>query len=208
MIAKTTLCAEIHVQRNYKYTSSLKNCDIRWVLSNELNLVLLWQDLSLVGRWFQSLGAAKTGDQCCIKDRSDTLLAYHSRDFIGYIVSKFYWFSFALQKIYQKICQKIHRHVLRLAREWTLHCAGVPLPSKYCVDTHHHTQGQSRISGKIKWRWHSVIHKPQSVTSDLQAKTNCAVTRAHKRAPLIPSLDSEYLSAIILFIPAHKIINH
>ena len=37
---------------NYKYTSSLKNCDIRWVLSSDLNL-LKWQDLSLVGRWFQ-----------------------------------------------------------------------------------------------------------------------------------------------------------
>ena len=29
------------------YTSSLKNCDIRWVLSSDLNLVILWQDLSL-----------------------------------------------------------------------------------------------------------------------------------------------------------------
>ena len=56
-IAKTTLCAEIHVQCNYKYT-----CDIRWVLSSDLNLVLLWQDLSLVGRWFQSLGAATEKD--------------------------------------------------------------------------------------------------------------------------------------------------
>ena len=57
MIAKTTLCAEIHVQCNYKYT-----CDIRWVLSSALNLVLLWQDLSLVGRWFQSLGAVTEKD--------------------------------------------------------------------------------------------------------------------------------------------------
>ena len=40
-----------------QYTSSLKNCDIRWVLSSDLNLVILWHDLSLVGRWFQSLGA-------------------------------------------------------------------------------------------------------------------------------------------------------
>ena len=60
--SKTTLCAEIHVQCDYKYTSSLKNCDIRWVLSSDLNLVLLWQDLSLVGRWFQSLGAATEKD--------------------------------------------------------------------------------------------------------------------------------------------------
>ena len=45
-----------------KYTSSLKNCDIRWVLSSDLNLVTLWQDLSLVGRWFQSLGAATEKD--------------------------------------------------------------------------------------------------------------------------------------------------
>ena len=37
-------------------------CDIRWVLSSDLNLVLLWQDLSLVGRWFQSLGAATEKD--------------------------------------------------------------------------------------------------------------------------------------------------
>ena len=59
VIAKTTLCDEIHVQCNYKYTS---NCDIRWVLSSDLNLVLLWQDLSLVGRWFQSLGAATEKD--------------------------------------------------------------------------------------------------------------------------------------------------
>ena len=44
------------------YTSLLKNCDIRWVLSSDLNLVLLWQDLSLVGRWFQSLGAATEKD--------------------------------------------------------------------------------------------------------------------------------------------------
>ena len=29
VIAKTKLCTEIHVQCNYKYTSSLKNCDIR-----------------------------------------------------------------------------------------------------------------------------------------------------------------------------------
>ena len=35
-----------------------ENCDIRWVLSSDLNLVILWQDLSFVGRWFQSLGAA------------------------------------------------------------------------------------------------------------------------------------------------------
>ena len=55
VIAKTKLCTEIHVQCNYKYTSSLKNCDIRWVLSSDLNLVILWQDLSLVGRWFQTV---------------------------------------------------------------------------------------------------------------------------------------------------------
>ena len=47
---------------NYKYTSSFKNCDIRWVLSSDLNLVILWQDLNLVGRWFQSLGAATEKD--------------------------------------------------------------------------------------------------------------------------------------------------
>ena len=29
VIAKTKLCTEIHVQCNYKYTSSLTNCDIR-----------------------------------------------------------------------------------------------------------------------------------------------------------------------------------
>ena len=29
VIAKTKLCTEIHVQCNYKYTSSLRNCDIR-----------------------------------------------------------------------------------------------------------------------------------------------------------------------------------
>ena len=51
------MCRAIHVQYNYKYTciSSFKNCDIRWVLSSDLNLVLLLQDLSLVGRWFQYL---------------------------------------------------------------------------------------------------------------------------------------------------------
>ena len=62
VIAKIKLCTEIHVQCNYKYTSSLKNCDIRWVLSSDLNLVILWQDLSLGGRWFQSLGAATEKD--------------------------------------------------------------------------------------------------------------------------------------------------
>ena len=51
VIAKTKLCTEIHVQCNYNtITTSLKNCDIRWVLSSDLNLVILWQDLSLVGR--------------------------------------------------------------------------------------------------------------------------------------------------------------
>ena len=40
----------------------MRNCDIRWVLSSDLNLVLLWQDLSLVGRWFQSLRAATEKD--------------------------------------------------------------------------------------------------------------------------------------------------
>ena len=29
VIAKTKLCTKIHVQCNYKYTSSLENCDIR-----------------------------------------------------------------------------------------------------------------------------------------------------------------------------------
>ena len=47
VIAKKKLCTEIHVQCNYKYTSSLKNCDIRWFLSSDLNPVILWQDLSL-----------------------------------------------------------------------------------------------------------------------------------------------------------------
>ena len=47
----------VHVQCNYKYT-----CDIRWVLSSDLNLVILWQDLSLVGRWFQSLRATTEND--------------------------------------------------------------------------------------------------------------------------------------------------
>ena len=55
-------CNEIHVQCNYKCTSSFKNCDIGWVLSSDLNLVILWQDLSLVGRWFQSLGATTEKD--------------------------------------------------------------------------------------------------------------------------------------------------
>ena len=55
MIAKTKLCTEIHVQCNYKYTSSLKNCDIRWVLSSDLNLVILWQDLSLLQLWWRIL---------------------------------------------------------------------------------------------------------------------------------------------------------
>ena len=62
VIAKTKLCTEIHVQCNYKYTSSLKNCDIKWVSSSDLNRVVLWQGLSLVGRWFQSLWAATEKD--------------------------------------------------------------------------------------------------------------------------------------------------
>ena len=32
------------------------------LINSDLNLVLLWQDLSLVGRWFQSLGAATEKD--------------------------------------------------------------------------------------------------------------------------------------------------
>ena len=35
---------------------------VRWVLSSDFNLVILWQDLSLVGRWFQSLRAATEKD--------------------------------------------------------------------------------------------------------------------------------------------------
>ena len=70
VITKTKLCTEIHVQCNYKYTSSLKNCDIRWVLSTDLNLVILhvhvWQDLSSVGRWFQSLMSRDRKRPTCI----------------------------------------------------------------------------------------------------------------------------------------------
>ena len=90
-----------------------------------------------------------------IKDR-DGLRAYHSRDFIGYIVPK------------------IYHHAWRLMREWTLlsgaRTSSIQISLDYCAwtrDAHHHMQGQSWISRKIKWRLVSgVLHELQSVTSE------------------------------------------